>query len=234
MRSITTTLAGNAGSTNSNQIGLTATPVTTSNEVYDAYLSYLTLPGALIVTHEKPPPSEVHLCKKYCDDYYWVPKSSREDFFRLALLTTAQRGKSLLPPDPFYPVFLTYNATLAVPDDPSSVLVELKLDKTIPNDSGSLDLVAPNSTDSPKPTDKFPFIPYVGAANEQLANTSYLRFKIRRNAANGFIQRIKDNPTAHVFLDHNQPKPPDTDALLNRVNFQLQQIQFNQLRQPNL
>ena len=230
-RSIMTTLMGNASSMNSNQIGLTATPVTLSNEVYDAYLSYLTLPGALIVTHEPPPPSEVHLCKKYCGDYYWVPKSSREDFFRLALLTTAQRGKSLLPPDPFYSVQLTYNATSPVPDDKNSVLVELKLDNPIPNDSGSLVLIKPNGTDPPKPSDKFPFFPYVGRAKEQLANTSYLQFKIRKAGADDFIQRIKDGPTAHVFLDHNQPKPPTTDDLLNRVNFQLQQIQFNQLRQ---
>jgi hypothetical protein len=136
----------------------------------------------------------------------------------------------LAPPDPFFTVLLTYNATLPLSDQPNFVLVEFKLDKTIPNDSGSLVLAA----DAPKATDKLPFSNYVGPAGERLASTSYLQIKIRKDEANDVIQRIKGAPNAHVFLDHNQPKPPTTDDLLNRVNFQLQQIQFNQLRQQGL
>ena len=38
-RTIMTTLMGSASNMNSNQVSLAATPVTTSNDVYDAYIS---------------------------------------------------------------------------------------------------------------------------------------------------------------------------------------------------
>ena len=39
--------------------------------------------------------------------------------------------------------------------------------------------------------------------------------------------------TGKLFLRTNTPKAPTTEDSLNRVNFQLQQIQFNQLRLSN-
>jgi hypothetical protein len=121
-----------------------------------------------------------------------------------------------LPPEPFYAVILTYNATIPVLDNDSVLLVELKLDKPIPNDSGSMVLFSPSSDGSAPagaadPTDKFSFVSYVGAANDQPAETSFLRFKIKTVAAAGFIQKIKDKPNAHLFLAHNQPNPPAKD-----------------------
>jgi hypothetical protein len=38
--------------------------------------------------------------------------------------------------------------------------------------------------------------------------------------------------TGKVYLLNQRPAPPSTEDLINRVNFQLQQIQFNQLRVP--
>ena len=40
--------------------------------------------------------------------------------------------------------------------------------------------------------------------------------------------------TAKVFLKQHAPTVPTTEDALNRVNFQLQQIQFNQLRPPSM
>src|SRR5579871_3409820 len=45
-----TTFMASLGLQNTNQVTLSATPVTTINEVYDAYVEFLTLPGSLIVT----------------------------------------------------------------------------------------------------------------------------------------------------------------------------------------
>jgi hypothetical protein len=108
-RSIMTTLMGNLGNMNSNQVSLTATPVTTSNDVYDAYISYLDAeknPGSLMVTCDPPKPGTAHLCKKFNGQYYWVPIEYRKLFFQLALSTTAQRGKAVQAPDKFYTVTL--------------------------------------------------------------------------------------------------------------------------------
>ena len=61
------------------------------------------------------------------------------------------------------------------------------------------------TTGAPDPTDRYSFVPYVDAANNPPAETRLLRFKIKKEAINGFIQQIKDKPNAHLFLAHNQP-----------------------------
>ena len=87
-----------AGVTNSNQIAVTANPVITSPEIYDAYLEFLSLPGSLRVSSDPPPECESHVGKKLGGKYYWVPVEYRTEFLRLALLTTVQRGQA--PPRP--------------------------------------------------------------------------------------------------------------------------------------
>ena len=47
-----------AGATNTNQVAVTANPVTTNPEIYDAYLEFLTLPGSLRVSPDDPPDPE--------------------------------------------------------------------------------------------------------------------------------------------------------------------------------
>jgi hypothetical protein len=117
-----------------------------------------------------------------------------------------------LPADRFYSVILTHNATLKVLDNDAVLLVELKLDRLIPNDSGSMVLFSPSKdgnkpVESPDPNDRFSFVAYVGTANDQPAETGFLRFKIKNEAVAGFIQRIRDKPNAHVFLAHSQRRP---------------------------
>jgi hypothetical protein len=101
-RSITTTLMGMLGNMNTNQVTIQASPVTTQNEVYDAYLEYLRQPDSLIISDDPPPKGAAHICKKSCGKYYWVPAESRGKFFALALQTTAQRGKPVVTPDEFF------------------------------------------------------------------------------------------------------------------------------------
>lgn len=123
-----------------------------------------------------------------------------------------------LPPEEprFWEISLTYDATLTVPDNDRLVLVELTLDKPIPNDSGSMVLFSPAKDGSlpsspADPSDKFSFASYVGTDNDQPAETTCLRFKIKKDAAAGFIQKIKDKPNARVFLAHFQPRPSGRD-----------------------
>src|SRR5205823_6472697 len=85
------------------QVALTATPVTTCNEVYDAYLEFLALPGSLRCSLTPPPEGAAHISKKCGDQYYWVPVEYKKHFLGLALATTAQRRKGLgLPPIEYY------------------------------------------------------------------------------------------------------------------------------------
>ena len=167
-RSIMTTLMGNASNMNSNQIGITATPVTTSNEVYDAYLQYLDEtrnPGSLMVSDEPPKPGIAHICKKYHGKYYYVPMAYRKLFFELSLLTTAQRGKALQAPDKFFTV--TLNERVEDKDNPtfpgSGRVFTYKIDdQKIPIDSGDLTL------DNDKAGTRFK-IQTIGSANSSMA-----------------------------------------------------------------
>jgi len=164
-RSIVTTLMGNASNMNSNQIAITAQPVTTSNDVYDAYISYLDAeknPGSLMVTCDPPNPGQAHMCKKFNGQYYWVPIEYRKLFFQLALLTTSQRGKALQEPDKFYSVTLKDPAKPM--DNPTfpgmGYVLTFNIDKQkIPIDSGYLIL------DNDKAGTEFPIQTVPSATN---------------------------------------------------------------------
>jgi hypothetical protein len=132
MRNIMGLLTGEA----SNQVTVVGTPVTTHNEVYNAYLEYLSLPGSLMVTDCPPPPHTAHLCRHDGDCYYWIPREYSRQFLRLSLLTTAERGQALLPPGEFYAVTIQKPVAQPTSASPTAYYVTLPLDKPIPNDSG--------------------------------------------------------------------------------------------------
>ena len=81
IRPFSNTIAGRLGMSRVNQVGVTATPVTTNNQLYDAYLSFLTIPGSLVVTDCPPPDGAAHVCQQFRDQYYWVPIEFRDRYF---------------------------------------------------------------------------------------------------------------------------------------------------------
>jgi hypothetical protein len=142
-RTFANTIAGSLGISRTNQVAVTATPVTTSNQVYDAYLSYLTIPGSLQVTCSPPPPGAAHVCRRFRDEYYWVPVAFKDRYFELAAITTAQRGKSLLPVDNFYSVNLIGFGTTNEKDkkmnaDGSPTNIVVRIDRQVPISSDGL------------------------------------------------------------------------------------------------
>ena len=236
-RTTTNVLNAAAGLENTNQITISAVPVTTANEVYDAYLQFLTLPDSLIETASPPPAGTAHICRQYGDTYFWVPTAYRDKFFELALLSTVQRGKSLVPPDQFY----TANVTdlIGEPEpvgvDPQAALITLKLDKKIPNDDGYLVFIDPAAQEPPP---QYPFEKYsdlsTGTASMQVPRAVTDRIKISYEKAKVESLRsqlLKASKAIKVRLHHNQPSPPSTEDLLQRANFQLQQFNQNVVRQ---
>jgi hypothetical protein len=135
-RTFANTITSSLGLSRTNQVAATATPVTTSNQVYDAYLSFLTIPGSLRVTTSPPPPGAAHICERFRDEYYWIPVEFRDQYFELAGITTAQRSKSLLPPDDFYSVeligFGTPDEINKMPNVRGATLVLVKTDRPVP------------------------------------------------------------------------------------------------------
>ncbi len=229
-RTIMTSLMGNLGNMNTNQVTIGATPLITSNEVYDAYLQFLDEeknPGSLMVTCDPPNPGDAHICKKCDGKYYWVPVIYRDLFFKLALLTTAQRGKALAGPDPYYSVTVQ-----RIEGEPiqgtfrgqprGDLAVTVLLDKKIPNDTGYLVF---DGEDTQYEVRVYPNKPGANLSESEFA-TVYVQQQLYENFKRLLPRKAK------VYLDHRQPKAPTTDDMLSKINFQLQQIQFNQLRQP--
>jgi hypothetical protein len=102
IRVLTNTLTATPGLSNINAVAVQANPVTTNNELYDAYLRYLAEPGSLRISDCPPPKGAAHRCVQFHKKYYWIPMEFRDEFFALATVTTAQRGLLLFPPEDFY------------------------------------------------------------------------------------------------------------------------------------
>jgi len=217
--------------TNSNQIALTANPVISSNEVYDAYLQFLANPGTLIVSAEPPPPCKAHISRKWEGKYYWVPIEYRFLFLRLALVTTSQRGKKLQPVDDFFPVSVK-SVIFEEKGDRGLSFLTVKLDGPVPSDNGRIEFSLGSmrgvySVDQPPP----PIEP-TGPPPE---SSDVIRIQFNPKAGNGAIKSVEDFKASlplsgKLFLRSVHPQPPTTDNLLEQVRFQLEQIRLNQVR----
>jgi hypothetical protein len=216
-RTILGTALGTAGVEHTNQVAVTGTPVTTANEVYDAYLEFLSLPGSLQVTCDPPPEGAAHICKQCDKKYYWVPAEFKYQFLRLSLLTTAQRGKSLLAPDEFYSVTLQKIVSQEESKTKKGVFV--------PNDTGRLEYTEGNKTIALEVAEFDDDNPKRVSDTDQIVVFFDPEVTGKKTPAD-----LKLPLGARIYLRHNRPTPPTTSDLLNRVEFQLQQIQFNQLR----
>jgi len=232
-RTVMTTLMGSLGNTNTNQVTIGATPLITSNEVYDAYLQFLDEeknPGSLMVTCDPPNSGDAHICRKCDGKYYWVPVIYRDLFFKLALLTTARRGKPLADPDAYYTVVA--KRLEGEPKDGSTLpngtvtkkLVTVLLDKAIPNDSGYIIF-----NDDPHTQYNVSMEP--DKPDGDLSESRFATATVPNDAVDEFTKRLPRQ--GKIYLDHKQPMQANVDDMLGKINFQLQQIQFNQLRQPS-
>jgi hypothetical protein len=277
-RSTVNTLMGGATIDHSNQLSVTAAPVTTSDAVYDAYREFLALPGSLQVSCTPPPCEAVHLCKQCGKEYYWVPVEYQKEFLALALATTAQRATLLPAPDAFYPVTVLQVVSRRSTkfDDVFDVIV--KIDKKIPNDTGRIEIGSgtPSGGGKPAPTPadggkkgagKAEKAPAEGKGKkvdgkpepapadgpigppgfeisqynppppntQRLLVTDHLRIIFDQRKAPSNIPTVEAlvasvPVAAKVYLRRHRPHMPSPNEALNRIEFQLQQIQFNQIR----
>jgi hypothetical protein len=217
-------MSGSIAADRTNQVAVTATPVITSNEVYDAYLQFLSLPGSLQTSCDPPPPSAAQIWRQYGDVYYWVPLEYRAEFLKLSLATTVQRGKPLFTADEFFTVTFKEVTHEEPGQFDNAPKLTIALDKKIPADSGYAKVMIAGVE-----------VQYVvQPPDNSLSQTNEIVLtldpSIEGSPKTVAAFKGKLPLQAKVYLRYNQPKPPTTDDLLQRVNFQLQLIQFNQLR----
>ena len=198
---------------------------------------YLAEPGSLRMSCDPPPKDVAHIYRKWRGNYYWVPIEYRMEFLRLALLTTAQRGRRLLPVPDYYAVNIK-----AITDSFSSkfdkqngvIQLTVKIDKKVPNDTGRVDFDISGKTVSFQvnqfsSTADDPLKPDIPPMTDQIVIVFNAKKWPDLNSFDAFKSALP--VSAKLFLAHSRPdSPPGTEDLLQNVRFQLEQIRFNQLR----
>jgi hypothetical protein len=223
------TIGGSLTGDLTNQVQVTANPVTTTAAAYDAYQRFVSIPGSLRVTCDPPPEGAAHLCKRCGKEYYWVPVEFKRQFLELALAAITDRAAALPAPDPFYSV----NIIKVISEAPvrsgvgvavsGKYLIELQTDQKIPNDLGRV-VVG---------TAGYAFSVYDSGAGHTPPETDRLVITYDETPPNTpkastFIAGIP--VAAKIYLRNHRPTRPVVGGDLKMIEFQLQQIQFNQLR----
>jgi hypothetical protein len=243
-KEILNTFGGSLGADSTNQVQVTANPVTTTPQAYEAYRLFLGIPGSLMVTTCPPPDGAAHLCKKCCDKYYWVPVEFKKQFLALALAAITDRASALPPPDLFYSVTLVG----AISEQPVAVeqkeekkedkkeakkadlhQLVLKIDKKIPNDVGLVEI------GSGAGAVRFRIVEYQPEDSQRVFQTDRLvvyydgtKAPADLRPVSTFIEALPI--PAKVYLANNRPIQPVVNTDLRLIEFQLQQIQLNQIR----
>jgi hypothetical protein len=150
-----------------------ADPVTDQNDIYAAYLEFANNPFLFGVSDTKPR-YPVHVMRRSCGKYFFVPVEAAAEFQKLVLATTFLRGREATPPPPGYVEAKVVDATNRGGVGRGSLInVTLKLDKQVPNGNATMTFVfqgcrnarllllpqekpdKDHSTDLGRPTDMF-------------------------------------------------------------------------------
>ena len=238
IKSTINTAVGNLGVDRANQVSLSASPVTVGDDVYNAYREFLAIPGSVQVSCDKPPACAAHLCKKCGDYYYWVPTEYQRAFLLLSLTTTAQRGQPAAALDPFFSVNITDVLSVSGLGSETAQTILVKLDKKIPADEGRIDITIGSGGGASKPLGlrMSSFQEDTGTSTQQADTISIfyekeLGQKQGLNSFNDFVKLVREKPIpAKIYLSRHRPQAPVVNDSNGRIEFSLQQIQFNQTR----
>ncbi len=115
-----------------------ADPVTDQNDVYEAYLTFAQNP-TLFAVSDKKPRFPVHMMRKSCGKYYFVPVEAAAEFQNLVLKTTFMRGRDAAPPPGYIEAkVVDFVAAKADPRAPGVQNVTFKLDTPVPNGDATM------------------------------------------------------------------------------------------------
>ena len=160
-----------------------------------------------------------------------MPVEYRTQFLKLALLTTAQRGRRLLPTPDFFAVTLggiVEDKTTDFDQENGVLTFVMKIDKQVPNDAGHITFSA-GGQQVDLSVRQFATPTFAPAMTDHIIVT----FSPKRSPGLNNYDAVKAAlpAGAKLYLNGYRPdSPPTTDELLQSVRFQLEQIRFNQLR----
>jgi len=227
-RTVLETVSGTFTADRSNQVQVTANPVNTSPDAYEAYRQFLAIPGSLQVSTCPPPDGAAHLCKRCGKEYYWVPVAFKKQFLALALAAVTDRAAAVPPPDPFYAVTLLSPVSQTF-EGKGVYRIIIRLDKKIPNDVGLVEVGSGGSAA------RFRVAEYLPPGPQRLSQTDQLVVYYDENKAPAGLKPVSTFTAslpmaAKVYLASHRPAPAAVSPDLRFIEFELQQIQLNQIR----
>jgi hypothetical protein len=198
-----------------NLVAVTALPVTTSVEAYNAYLQFLAIPGAFQITCTPPPEGAAHICRRYGKQYYWVPVDFKDLFFNLSLATSAERGRLLIPPPEYYSVTLQNIVGEAVPES-GQYRITVQIDQEIPNEGGKVEFSDGKRAQLHEYEPPEPGLRLFETGRLVL----YLDPRVAPLGMNTPADLQARLPLAvKVTLEQHRPLPPTTSQLLDQIPF---------------
>jgi hypothetical protein len=138
MRTLTNDYKISATADRKKVLNYTCAPITDQNDVYMKYIAFADNPNLFCIS-DAPPRCPVHIMRKHCNKYFWVPCAAAPAFLDLCMQTTFMRGlnNAVIPPGSYAVTIADVQKVMAVEgrDIANAVLV---FDKPVPNGEGTL------------------------------------------------------------------------------------------------
>jgi hypothetical protein len=204
-----------------NVVTMTADPLINQDEVYKAYLSYLSIPGSIVATSEPPDPCAAHLVRRCNKMYYWIPKEHQRDFFQLALATTVMRGHPFGSVPQFFDVTVT-EIHVETPKKAGEVdrLLTLKVDPAVKNDEGKIHF----DSDGSKSTLLIQPVPNVKMGDMTTSVLLPIPLNFKQKDVEALTKSLL-NKHVQIEQKHFRPDLPTTQDLLKALNFVGSEVQ---------
>lgn len=127
------------------QMSFHADPITDAPEIYEAYIQFANDPNLFMET-DHDPGCPVHVMKKHCKRYYWVPCDAGPAFQSLVLRTSFNRGaQPAVSPAYEVEVVAVKDQVDVDPKRPGLINATLYFNNPIPNGEGNLLLTIPGA-----------------------------------------------------------------------------------------
>jgi hypothetical protein len=231
------------------QLTITSNPVLNNNEVYNAYLEFISKPGRLMVTTDPPLKCQAHVVRCSClgcegKRYYWVPCEYSTDFLRLALVTTVQRGQPLATPDYFDDtVSRVQDSTPDRFDKAKKRRFTVYLKKRVPNDEGKLSVTLGSETyvlsvypytdkidgEVVKRGEKIDRLWLIAAVeNGKVIRREDPEGTVPAKLSPAEFQTALEGQTVRIDLNYYKPTLPTTEDLLQAIRHEVGLIRLDQ------
>jgi hypothetical protein len=205
-------------------MALNADPVTDQNDVYERYLAFAADP-ALLVCDDNPPGFEVHLLRKWCKKYYWIPCEGGPAFLELVLKTALMRGPEPPPPAAYeVRIVQVINVVPVIMRDATNAT--LVFDKPVPNGEATLIV---DLDDGRRVRASLWQIDKDDAGGRVRPGQPTTRLDIQWSPKkDGFTELNLQGRPARVYSRDYPPEAPVANPVLRKIATDVNQIKVNQ------